>query len=120
MKCMEQYGQEQVKALLQQAHKWLEVVNKINNMKKSLLFGVIMAFIILAAVLLFSKGSSATSFENVNNAEKIDIYKSLTCGCCDVYSSYVDGKVSTKVNTVDIRDSNKIKEQYGVPSGLQS
>lgn len=91
----------------------------VNNMKKSLIFGIIIAFIILA-VLLFSKGSNATSFENIDNAEKIDIYKSLTCGCCDVYSNYVDGKVSSRVNVFDIQDSNEIKRQYGVPSELQS
>ena len=89
-------------------------------MKKSIFFGVSIAIVLLAAVILFLRGSGATSFENVNNAEKIDIYKSLTCGCCNVYSSYVDGKVSTKVNTVDIRDSNKIKEQYGIPYELKS
>src|SRR3989344_9099151 len=89
-------------------------------MKKSLLFGIVIVFIFIGAILLFSKGSNATTFENINNAEKVDIYKSLTCGCCDVYSSYVDGKVSSKVNIFDIQDSNKIKEQYGVPSGLQS
>lgn len=79
-----------------------------------------MAVVLLAAVVLFSKGSNATSFENINNAEKIDIYKSLTCGCCDVYSSYVDGKVSSKVNIIDIQNSDRIKKQYGVPSELQS
>ena len=89
-------------------------------MKKILLLFLGVVVVVLAAVLLFSKGSSATSFENINNAEKIDIYKSLTCGCCDVYSSYVNGKVSSKVNIFDIQDSDKIKKQYGVPSELES
>ena len=89
-------------------------------MKKSLLFGIVIVFIFIGAILLFSKGSGAASFENINNAEKVDIYKSLTCGCCDVYSSYVDGKVSTKVNIIDIQNSDKIKKQYGVPIALQS
>lgn len=77
--------------------------------------------VISAAILLFSKGSSASSFETINamNGE-IEIYKSLTCGCCDVYSSYVDNKVSPKVNIFDIQDSDKIKKQYGVPSELES
>ena len=89
-------------------------------MKKGLLFGVIAVIVLLASVILVSRGSSATSFQNINSAEKIDIYKSLSCGCCDVYASYVDGKVSTKVNTLDTQGSNKIEEQYGVPSELRS
>jgi len=97
---------------------WLGVVNK---MKKSLLFGIIVVAVVLSAVLLFSKGSSASNFETINSINgDIKIYKSLTCGCCDVYSSYVDGKVSTKVNIIDIQSSDKIKRQYGVPSELQS
>ena len=88
-------------------------------MKKTLLLflGVV---VVLSAVLLISKGSSATSFENINNADKIEIYKSLTCGCCDVYSKYFDGKVSSEVKIFDIQDSDKIKKQYGVPSGMES
>lgn len=88
-------------------------------MKKTLLLflGIV---VVLAAVLLISKGSSATSFENINNADKIEIYKSLTCGCCDVYSKYVDGKVSSEVKIFDVQDSKKIKIQYGVPSELES
>ncbi|MDP3992433.1 MAG: DUF411 domain-containing protein [Nanoarchaeota archaeon] len=89
-------------------------------MKKSYIIsaGII---VILAAILLFSKGSSASSFDTINAMDgDIEIYKSLTCGCCDVYSSYVKGKVSPKVNIFDIQDSDKIKKQYGVPSELES
>lgn len=89
-------------------------------MRKSLLFGIIIMAVALAGILLFSGRSSATSFENINSVGKIDIYKSLTCGCCDVYSSYVKGKVSTKVSIFDVQDSVSIKNQYGVPSALQS
>lgn len=88
-------------------------------MKKGLILflGVI---VILTAVVLLLRGSSASNFENINNAEKIDLYKSLSCGCCDVYASYVDGKVSTKMNIVNTQGSSKIVEQYGVPSELRS
>ncbi len=75
--------------------------------------------IILAGIIIFTL-PKASSFENINNAEKIDIYKSLSCGCCDVYSSYVNGKVSSKVNTLDTKGSDEIKIKYGIPSELQS
>ena len=76
--------------------------------------------VLVLAIFLFAKSSSASSFENINNADKIEIYKSLTCGCCDVYSKYFDGKVSSEVKIFDIQDSDKIKKQYGVPSGMES
>ena len=88
-------------------------------MKKSLIF--IAVIVIILAILLFSKGSEASSFETINSiGGDIKIYKYLTCGCCDVYSSYVDGKVSPKVNIFDIQDSNSIKEQYNIPLELRS
>ncbi len=97
---------------------WWEAADK---MKKGLLFGAIIIIILLAAVLFFSGGSNASNFENINSIKgNIEIYKSLTCGCCDVYSGYVDGRVLPEVKIFDIQDSDKIKRQYGVPSGLQS
>ncbi len=88
--------------------------------KKGIWFFAVGAIFAILLILLFTRSSSASSFENINKVSQIDIYKSITCGCCDVYSSYVDGKISAKVNVVDIQDSKKIKEQYGVPSELQS
>ena len=89
-------------------------------MKKNLIFLAAVIIALVLAIFLFSKSSSASSFENINNAEKIDIYKSLTCGCCDVYSRYVDGKISSKVNTFNLQDLNEIKERYGIPSEMGS
>ena len=80
--------------------------------------------VVLAVIVLFSKNSAANDFENINAIDgNIEIYKSLTCGCCSVYSSYIDGKVSPKVNSFDLQDINKItelKKHYGVPSELES
>ena len=82
---------------------------------------IIGAIVIIILVLLFTKSSGATSFENINAIPgEIDIYKSLTCGCCSTYVTYVDGKVSPKVNSLSVDDPNEIKNQYGIPSELQS
>ena len=90
-------------------------------MGKSLIIGTVIIIALILAIFLFTKSSSASSFDSINNVEgDIKIYKSLTCGCCDVYTSYVNGKVSPKVKTFDIQDSDKIKKQYGVPSELES
>ena len=82
-----------------------------------LLIGVI---IILAGIIIFTapKGSS---LETLNNyLGEIDIHKSLTCGCCSTYVSYVDGKVSPKVNSLEVKNPDEIKEKYGIPSELES
>jgi hypothetical protein len=90
-------------------------------MKKSLLFGLIIAIALVSGVIFFSQNSGASDFETINSFEgEVDIYKSLSCGCCAIYSSYVDGKVSPKVNTINVQDTYEIKEMHGVPSELQS
>lgn len=87
-------------------------------MKKSLLVGLILVGLILFVVFLIPKNSS---FEEINAFEgEIDIYKSLTCGCCSIYSQYFDGKTKTKVNEINMQDLTSIRNQYGVPLELQS
>ena len=77
--------------------------------------------VILAAILLFSRGSSASSFDSINSVEgDIEIYKSMSCGCCEVYLKYANSKVDSKINVFDVQDPDSIKRQYGVPSELES
>ena len=104
----------------QETHK-MENISNADGTKKSkawlLGLGIIVVF---ALIILFTRGSGASSYENVNAAAQIDIYKSITCGCCDVYTKYVDGKVSPKVNSFNVQDPTEIKERYGIPSALES
>ncbi len=89
-------------------------------MKKGLLFGIILIVILLAGIIIFAL-PKASSFENINAIQgEINIYKSLTCGCCSTYVSYVDGKVSPKVNPIEVQDPDALKEKYGIPSELES
>jgi hypothetical protein len=90
-------------------------------MKKGLLFGIIVVAVILAAVLLLSKGSGASNFEAINAiGGNIEIHKSLTCGCCDVYSKYVNSKVDVNVKIFDGEEPDAVKERYGVPKEMES
>ena len=101
----------------QETHK-MEENNKPKKSKAWLLgLGIIVVF---ALIILFTRGSGASSYENVNAAAQIDIYKSITCGCCDVYTKYVDGKTTVKVNSFNVQDPTEIKERYGIPSALES
>ena len=44
------------------------------------------------------------------------VYKSPTCGCCGIWTDYVD--YDTEV--VQMQDLSSVKSQYGVPAELQS
>src|SRR3990172_10438565 len=77
--------------------------------------------IIFLAVFLFTGDSRASGFATINSIDgEINIYKSLTCGCCSVYTNYVDGKVSPKVNSFNVQDPDATKRKYGVPKELES
>ena len=77
--------------------------------------------IIFLAVFLFTGDSRASGFATINSIDgEINIYKSLTCGCCSVYTNYVDGKVSPKVNSFNVQDPDATKRQFGVPKELES
>ncbi|MBI2004307.1 hypothetical protein HYS72_02470 [Candidatus Pacearchaeota archaeon] len=90
-------------------------------MKKNLLILIIAAVIILAGIFFFPQNSKAGSFENIDAIPgEINIHKSLTCGCCSTYATYVSGKVSPKVNSMNVDDPNEIKERYGVPKEMES
>jgi hypothetical protein len=88
-------------------------------MKKSLLIAGIL--VILVILIFFLQSFRASSFESIDAFEgEIDIYKSITCGCCGIYSEYVKGKVDPKVNSINKEDLSMVREQYGVPLELQS
>ena len=104
--------------LEKQGIKKMENENKPKKSRAWLLgFGLVAVFLL---ILFLTKGSSASGFENVDKATQIDIYKSITCGCCDVYSKYVDGKTSAKINSFNSQDPEATKRQFGVPSELES
>ena len=47
------------------------------------------------------------------------IYKSPSCGCCKQYTAYLKGE-GYGVETENVADMTRIKEQYGVPYELES
>lgn len=86
--------------------------------KKYILSVVIILLVAILFVIFFT--SKTSGFESINNFKgEIDIYKSISCGCCEVYSNYVERKVNPKVNTI-INENSNIKEEYGVPPELQT
>ena len=100
----------------------MENISNTNNKKKGkvwfLLAGIIVVFLL---VLLLTKGSSASSFETINGVEgDIKIYKSMSCGCCEVYLKYANSKIDHKIDIVNMQDPEQVKRQYGIPQELES
>ncbi len=89
-------------------------------MNKKFLIGMgVLALIFLVVVLLPSP--SAADYENINAVEsEIEIYKSATCGCCGIYTSYFDGKTSPDIESLNVQDTYSIKREHGVPPELES
>ncbi|MEX0933038.1 MAG: DUF411 domain-containing protein [Candidatus Pacearchaeota archaeon] len=79
-------------------------------MKKIYLL-IFSAMIVLAVFFIFNA-------EKVEGTEAV-YYKSISCGCCDAHSKYLNSKgFSVKVNNLQSIDS--IKSDFGVPYELRS
>ena len=53
------------------------------------------------------------------NGKKITVYKSSSCGCCDLYTGYLEKK-GFDVEIINLPDVSAIKTQHGVLNNLQS
>ena len=77
-----------------------------------ILFVVLVVFFLTSAV----KGSQSLD----KFGEEMTIYKTSTCGCCEVYISYFKSKGSSNVNVITIPDNTRFMEEHKIPSFLES
>lgn len=82
------------------------------------LIWVTAAAILIAGAIAWLAFSSPSTTAAVLEGKQMYIYKSLSCGCCQLYANYADDRGLT-VNTMN-REMASIKEQYGIPAALQS
>jgi hypothetical protein len=90
-------------------------------MKRKSLFSFIVlgVFFVFGMILLFS--NSVASYESLENFDgSITLYKSSSCGCCGIYSSYFKRNGNSKINVVNVPDTGKIMNDYNIPSFLES
>lgn len=88
--------------------------------KKILVLGVLIVVLSGILFLVFSS-KNVSSYEAVNKYEgDITVYKSGSCGCCDVYLSYFKSRGNSKTKAVDLGDLKSLKDKYGVPSAMES
>ena len=78
-------------------------------MKKIFFLFFILALVIIAGC---SKG-------NTGNNAKVTVFKSSSCGCCDLYASEL-GKRGFDVEFQNMENTDSIKNEYGIPLNMQS
>lgn len=89
-------------------------------MNKKIIVGIAIIFLVLAGLFIFTK-SNASAYTTLGSYnENIEIYKSSTCGCCNLYVDYFKEKGNSKVNAAQVRDTDAIKKKYGVPAAMES
>ncbi len=87
---------------------------------KDVLVGV--AIIIAAVAVFWAAGNANAPDPTIDEAlagEEVVIYKDPSCGCCEVYASYLksQGVDATVKNVLDLAE---VKESFGIPPSLQS
>ena len=82
--------------------------------------GILAIFLAIGIFAIASPDSNAGKYELVNAFDKdIMIYKSSTCGCCELYASYFkkQGNPNADIYNVNIDD---VKKDYKIPKTLES
>jgi hypothetical protein len=92
---------------------------------KNLLIGAVMGALLVAGVLSVRNSQSPTTastspqIAGTNALSKMVVHKSPTCGCCNNYISYLR-REGYDVEVMNHENMDPIKDQYNIPSGMQS
>lgn len=80
-------------------------------MKNKSLFVILGIAFIVGAFFIFNTGGAS--------GIEATYYKSISCGCCDVHSKYLDSKgFDIEINNLQTLDS--IKSRFGIPREIES
>src|SRR3989344_3525631 len=89
--------------------------------KVSSITGNTIIVVVIGTLFFAFSSKDVTSYEAVNNYDRdITIYKSGSCGCCDVYSSYFRSRGNPKTKTIDLQSLQDVKKKYEVPAAMES
>lgn len=87
--------------------------------KNFFVFAIVLTLVVVGIFLIST--NKVSSFDNVKSFEgDMTIYKSSTCGCCEIYSSYFKSKGNKNVEVVDISSNSLMMEKYNIPNSLES
>ena len=88
-------------------------------MKKNFIKNIIAVLVLVLAVsivwIVLEQGGNKTA--DIENQLAAIMYKTPTCGCCQVYGQYLK-REDVDVTVIDVEDIAPIKEQYGIPRNL--
>lgn len=90
--------------------------------KKSITAVVVFVVLIALGFVLARGGDGENNTKNATsaiNGEEIVIYKSPTCGCCEVYATYMK-REGYHVTIKDTEGLSDIKHALGIPHDLES
>lgn len=76
-------------------------------------------FLFFAVAVFFLVGCMTDRGGEAASGPKAMIFKSTSCGCCDIYSGYMDAR-GFDVEVENLQSVDPIKEQYNIPAGLRS
>jgi len=75
----------------------------------------------LALVIGILSSTLGASYDAVKNFKgEIKLYKSDSCGCCGIYSSYFKNKGNPNLKIIGVRNTTKVMQDYKIPSFLES
>lgn len=78
------------------------------------------AAVVVGIALFGPKTPKPTPHVNqAGNSHKLVVYKSATCGCCALWTSYMQNK-GYKVEVINTEKMDAVKEKYQVPESLYS
>jgi hypothetical protein len=82
-------------------------------MNKTIILTMLFVVGVVAIGAVFMRG------EQTQSLDKVVVYKTATCGCCGVYTSYLKREgYDVEINTLN--DLTEIKRELGVPHELMS
>jgi len=88
-------------------------------MAKKIMYAGIGIVLVVAFFFLFRPGVSGYATLD-NFGGEITLYKSMSCGCCGVFSDYLVGKGNLNVNVKVVDDVEPVKDEYNIPNQLRT
>ncbi|MDD2913036.1 MAG: DUF411 domain-containing protein [Candidatus Pacebacteria bacterium] len=110
---------EKEEYISKEQRKEMAVLSKKKQRTTKIVSLILFAVLVVVGFSFFSNFSSSEENENNAKKEKITVYYSQTCGCCAEYLSYLK-KSGFEVDARQTRDMLSIKEQYQIPTEMES
>lgn len=94
--------------------------NKQEKGKKGFWIAAVVGIVIVASAIFLFAGKT-TGYPVLDKFDgEMAIYKSGSCGCCDIYAGYFQRQGNSNVKIINQESIDGIKKQYKVPAELES